>query len=114
MRRGEDRGILEGTRPTAPGQAGGAGADPVRRTYRPLPPASYETEAAASTRAPGISGAGPDIATSMAAREPPWPEAVPVDTSGALESAVTRAPAAVRPWGCGQAPVFRRRCREPG
>ncbi|MGW1983216.1 bifunctional aminoglycoside phosphotransferase/ATP-binding protein [Streptomyces collinus] len=66
-----------------------------------------------STRAPGISDAGPDIATAMAAREPPWPEAVPVDTSGALESAVTRALAAVRPWGSGQAPVLRRPYMEP-
>ncbi|WP_079173597.1 AAA family ATPase [Streptomyces monashensis] len=66
-----------------------------------------------STRAPGISDAGPDIATAMAAKEPPWPEAVPVDTSGALESAVARALAAVRPWGSGQAPVFRRPYMEP-
>ncbi|WP_317447742.1 AAA family ATPase [Streptomyces collinus] len=66
-----------------------------------------------STRAPGISDAGPDVATAMAAREPPWPEAVPVDTSGTLESAVTRALAVVRPWGSGQAPVFRRPYMEP-
>jgi predicted kinase len=66
-----------------------------------------------STRAPGISDAGLDIATAMAAREPPWPEAVPVDTSGALESAVTQALAAVRPWGSGQAPVLRRPYMEP-
>ncbi|MEU0005594.1 AAA family ATPase [Streptomyces sp. NPDC006314] len=66
-----------------------------------------------STRASGVSDAGPDIATAMAAREPPWPEAVPVDTSGALESAVARALTAVRPWGTGQAPVFRRPYMEP-
>lgn len=66
-----------------------------------------------STRGPGISDAGPDIATAMAAEEPPWPEAVPVDTSGPLESAVTQALAAVRPWGSGQAPVFRRPYSEP-
>ncbi|MES4891608.1 AAA family ATPase [Streptomyces sp. NPDC096012] len=62
------------------------------------------------TRAPGASDAGPEIAEAMAAKEPPWPEAVPVDTTGALESAVSRALTAVRPWGTGQAPVFRRPC----
>ncbi|WOP39306.1 AAA family ATPase [Streptomyces sp. Li-HN-5-13] len=67
-----------------------------------------------SRRAPGASDAGPDIAIAMAAREPPWPEAVPVDTSGALESAVARALTAVHPWGTGQAPVFRRHCPDPG
>lgn len=66
------------------------------------------------TRAPGPSDAGSDIAAAMAAREPPWPGAVPIDTSGALESAVTRALTAVRPWGTGQAPVFRRPYMEPG
>ncbi|MEU9135330.1 AAA family ATPase [Streptomyces sp. NPDC048404] len=66
-----------------------------------------------STRTAGVSDAGPDIATVLAAAEPPWPEAVPVDTSGALESAVARAVAAVRPWGTGQAPVFRRPYMEP-
>ncbi|MGJ5749451.1 AAA family ATPase [Streptomyces puniciscabiei] len=65
------------------------------------------------TRAPGPSDAGPEIVSAMAAREPPWPEAVPVDTSGALESAVAQALAAVRPWGTGQAPVFRRPYRGP-
>lgn len=66
-----------------------------------------------TTRAPGASDAGLDIATTMAAREHPWPEAVTVDTSGTLDSAVTRALAAVRPWGTGQAPVFRRPYMEP-
>ncbi|MDN0199138.1 bifunctional aminoglycoside phosphotransferase/ATP-binding protein [Streptomyces sp. S.PNR 29] len=66
-----------------------------------------------STRAPGPSDAGPAVAAAMAAREPPWPESVAVDTSGPLESAVARALAAVRPWGTGQAPVFRRPYREP-
>ncbi|MFE1191225.1 AAA family ATPase [Streptomyces olivaceoviridis] len=65
------------------------------------------------TRAPGASDAGPETAGAMAVREPPWPEAVPVDTSGALEGAVSRALAAVRPWGTGQAPVFRRPCMLP-
>ncbi|MCD9876356.1 bifunctional aminoglycoside phosphotransferase/ATP-binding protein [Streptomyces guryensis] len=64
-------------------------------------------------RAPGPSDAGLDIATAMAARESPWPEAVAVDTSGPLESAVAQALAAVRPWGTGQAPVFRRPYMEP-
>jgi aminoglycoside phosphotransferase family enzyme/predicted kinase len=65
------------------------------------------------TRAPGASDADLGIATAMAAREQPWPEAVAVDTSGPLESAVARALAAVRPWGTGQAPVFRRPYMEP-
>ncbi|MFF3612026.1 AAA family ATPase [Streptomyces sp. NPDC002580] len=66
-----------------------------------------------STRAPGASDADLSVARSMAAGESPWPEAVPVDTSGALESAVARAMTAVRPWGSGQAPVFRRPYMEP-
>ncbi|MGW0771133.1 bifunctional aminoglycoside phosphotransferase/ATP-binding protein [Streptomyces sp. NPDC002676] len=66
-----------------------------------------------STRAPGASDAGPEIAAAMAATEPPWPDAVAVDTSGSLESAVAQALAAVRPWGVGQAPVFRRPYMEP-
>ncbi len=66
-----------------------------------------------TTRAPGASDADLDIATTMAAREQPWPEAVAVDTSGTLESAVAQALAATRPWGTGQAPVFRRPYMEP-
>ncbi|WP_242432719.1 AAA family ATPase [Streptomyces sp. Root1310] len=67
-----------------------------------------------NTRVPGgPSDADLDIAAAMAAREPSWPEAVAVDTSGPLESAVARALAAVRPWGTGQAPVFRRPYMEP-
>ncbi|MFF7795670.1 AAA family ATPase [Streptomyces sp. NPDC007991] len=66
-----------------------------------------------STRTPGTSDAGLDVAAAMAATEPPWPEAVAVDTSGPLESAVAQALAAVRPWGTGQAPVFRRPYMEP-
>ncbi|MET7682335.1 AAA family ATPase [Streptomyces sp. NPDC005423] len=66
-----------------------------------------------SSRASGPSDADLDIATTMAAREPAWPEAVAVDTSGPLESAVARSLAAVRPWGTGQAPVFRRPYMEP-
>jgi len=67
-----------------------------------------------STRAPGPSDADLDVAAAMAAREPAWPEAVTVDTSRPLEHAVSRALATVRPWGTGQAPVFRRPCMEPG
>ncbi|MEU3341181.1 AAA family ATPase [Streptomyces sp. NPDC006668] len=66
-----------------------------------------------STRAPGPSDADLDVAAAMAAREPAWPEAVTVDTSGPLEHAVSRALATVRPWGTGQAPVFRRPYMEP-
>ncbi|WP_340384027.1 AAA family ATPase [Streptomyces sp. SS7] len=66
-----------------------------------------------STRAPGMSDAGIEVAAAMAATEPPWPEAVAVDTGGPLESAVAHALAAVRPWGPGQAPVFRRPYMEP-
>jgi predicted kinase len=64
-------------------------------------------------RGPGTSDAGLDIATAMAVREPSWTEAVVVDTSGPLESAVARALAAVRPWGTSLAPVFRRPYMEP-
>ncbi|MET9394836.1 AAA family ATPase [Streptomyces sp. NPDC006624] len=65
-----------------------------------------------TARAPGPSDAGPGIAAAMAGAERPWPEAVAVDTSGTLESAVARALAAVRPEGTGPAPVFRRVERE--
>jgi hypothetical protein len=44
----------------------------------------------------------------MAAEEPPWPEAVAVDTGGPLEAAVVQALAAVHPWRTAPAPVFRR------
>lgn len=66
-----------------------------------------------STRSPGPSDADLGVADALAAREPPWPDAVVVDTSGPLESAVSRALAAVRPWGTDQAPVFRRPSAEP-
>ncbi|MGW3354364.1 bifunctional aminoglycoside phosphotransferase/ATP-binding protein [Streptomyces bungoensis] len=71
------------------------------------------SEARLGTRGPGISDAGPAVADAMAAAEPPWPEAVAVDTSGPLRSAVDRALAAVRPWGTGQAPVLRRPGGQP-
>ena len=82
----------------------------IDRTYTAL---LDRAAARLSTRAAGVSDADRDIATAMAAGEPPWREAVPIDTSGALESAVARAMAAVRPWGTGQAPVFRRPYMEP-
>ncbi|MEU8717445.1 AAA family ATPase [Streptomyces sp. NPDC048663] len=66
-----------------------------------------------AARGPGPSDAGPDIAAAMEATEPPWPEAVAVDTSGHLESAVAKALSAVRPCGTGTAPVFRRPYMEP-
>jgi aminoglycoside phosphotransferase family enzyme/predicted kinase len=64
-------------------------------------------------RASGPSDADLGIATVMAAREAAWPEAVALDTTGPLESVIARAVAAVRPWGTGQAPVFRRPYMEP-
>lgn len=66
-----------------------------------------------TTRAPGASDADIDVAATMAATEPPWPEAVVIDTSGPLEAAVVRALAAVRPYATSQAPVFRRPYMEP-
>ncbi|GAA3784818.1 bifunctional aminoglycoside phosphotransferase/ATP-binding protein [Streptomyces chiangmaiensis] len=66
-----------------------------------------------NNRATGASDADLDVATAMAAKEAPWPEAVTIDTSGPLESAVVQALAAVRPWGTGQAPVFRRPYMKP-
>ncbi|WTB36554.1 AAA family ATPase [Streptomyces sp. NBC_00827] len=65
------------------------------------------------TRAPGASDADLDVAAAMAAAEPPWTEAVTVDTSGPLEAAVVQALTAVRPYGAGLAPVFRRPYMEP-
>lgn len=66
-----------------------------------------------SNRAPGASDADRGVAAAMAAAEPPWTEAVTVDTGGALEAAVVQAMAVVRPYGTGQAPVFRRSHMEP-
>ncbi|MER7468652.1 AAA family ATPase [Streptomyces sp. NPDC097981] len=66
-----------------------------------------------STRISGASDADLAVARAMAAKEPPWAEAITIDTSGSLESAVVQALAAVRPWGTGQAPVFRRPYMEP-
>ncbi|WP_318216984.1 AAA family ATPase [Streptomyces sp. SCL15-6] len=66
-----------------------------------------------STRAPGASDADVGVADAMAAREQPWSEAVAVDTSGPLGSAVAQALAAVRPWGPDEAKAFRRPYMEP-
>ncbi|MFE9256982.1 AAA family ATPase [Streptomyces sp. NPDC006879] len=66
------------------------------------------TVARLRARAAGASDADVEVARAMAEREAAWPEAVRVDTSGSLESAVTRALTAIRPHGAGQAPVFRR------
>ncbi|MER5435237.1 AAA family ATPase [Streptomyces sp. NPDC002588] len=71
------------------------------------------TAARLRARSAGPSDADLGIATAMAARESAWPEAVGVDTSGPLESAVGRALAAVRPWDGGRTPVFRRPYMEP-
>jgi aminoglycoside phosphotransferase family enzyme/predicted kinase len=66
-----------------------------------------------TTRTPGASDADLDVATAIAAREQPWPQAVVVDTSGPLERAVVQALAAVQPYGNAQAPVFRRPYMKP-
>lgn len=66
-----------------------------------------------STRTPGVSDAGLDVAAAIAAKEPPWNEAVTVDTSGLLDAAVVWALTAVRPYGTGQSRVLRRTYREP-
>jgi aminoglycoside phosphotransferase family enzyme/predicted kinase len=66
-----------------------------------------------ANRPRGTSDAGPEVAAVMEAREPPWTEAVSVDTGGPLQAAVDRALAAVRPYGTGRAPAFRRPYMEP-
>lgn len=71
------------------------------------------TAARLRARSSGPSDAGLDIAAAIADREPAWPDAVALDTGGPLESAVARALTVVRPWGTGQAPVFRRPYMEP-
>ncbi|MFF7640921.1 AAA family ATPase [Streptomyces canus] len=71
------------------------------------------TAARLATRAPGASDADRHVAATMAATEPPWPEAVRIDTSGSLQAAVAQALAAVRPHADSQAPVFRRPYMEP-
>ncbi|MFI8438254.1 AAA family ATPase [Streptomyces sp. NPDC079020] len=66
------------------------------------------------TRAPGASDASLDVASAMAEEEPPWTEAVTVDSSGSLEAAVAQALRAVHPPASGRAPVYRRPYMEPG
>ncbi|MFJ8849733.1 AAA family ATPase [Streptomyces sp. NPDC102437] len=63
-------------------------------------------------RAAGPSDADLDVALAMAEREPPWAEAVTINTSGPLEAAVSQALAAVRPHDTGPL-VFRRPYMEP-
>jgi hypothetical protein len=60
-----------------------------------------------------VSDADPGVAAAMAAAEPPWDDAVAIDTDGPLEAAVAQALTAVRPYGNRQAPVFRRPYMEP-
>ncbi|GAA2436482.1 AAA family ATPase [Streptomyces macrosporus] len=64
-------------------------------------------------RAPGASDADAEVAAAMAARETPWPEAVPVDTGVPLGVSLDRALAVVRPHDAGRAPLFRRPYMEP-
>ncbi|MGW2509765.1 bifunctional aminoglycoside phosphotransferase/ATP-binding protein [Streptomyces scopuliridis] len=64
-------------------------------------------------RPAGPSDAGPAVAEAMAAAADPWPEAVTVDTSGALESAVGRAVRVVRPDGSERTRILRRPYMEP-
>ncbi|MFE7565602.1 AAA family ATPase [Streptomyces sp. NPDC057539] len=59
-------------------------------------------------RPPGPSDAGPPVAEAMAAVADPWPEAVTVDTSRMLETAVEHAVAVVRPDGGERTRLFRR------
>jgi uncharacterized protein len=60
----------------------------------------------------GTRGAGSST-TAPASWVRRWPQAVPVDTSGPLRSAVSQALAVLRPHGTAQAPVFRRPYMEP-
>ncbi|MFI6985943.1 AAA family ATPase [Embleya sp. NPDC050154] len=77
--------------------------------------APNEVSAARLTaRAAGASDADLDVATAMAAIEPPWTEAVGIDTGGSLETAVAQALAAVRPHSPDdRASTFRRSHMEP-
>ncbi|WP_377274533.1 AAA family ATPase [Peterkaempfera sp. SMS 1(5)a] len=67
------------------------------------------------TRDDTLSDADSAVADALAvrARSEPWSEATVVDTSGTLERAASRAVAAVRPYGVGQAAPFRRSYLEP-
>ncbi|MFC0037180.1 AAA family ATPase [Actinomadura rayongensis] len=51
------------------------------------------------TRPRGASDADPTVAAALTAHADPWPEATPIDTSGALATTLARALAAVRPAG---------------
>ncbi|MFI7296605.1 AAA family ATPase [Streptomyces sp. NPDC050121] len=74
---------------------------------------SEMTAARLATRAPGVSDADRDVATAMAVTEPPWPDAVGIDTSGSFQAAVAQALEAIRPHADSQAPIFRRPYMEP-
>ncbi|WP_328404329.1 AAA family ATPase [Streptomyces sp. NBC_00390] len=64
-------------------------------------------------RAPGPSDADSDVLAAMAARTEPWPEAVIIDTSGALGAATERAMAVLHPDDIERTGVFRRPYMEP-
>ncbi len=64
-------------------------------------------------RTGGPSDADREVAAALARRQQAWPEAAVINTSGPLQDAVERAVAVVRPYGTGQAPVFRRPAMEP-
>jgi aminoglycoside phosphotransferase family enzyme/predicted kinase len=51
------------------------------------------------TRARGVSDADPAIAARMAETAAPWPDAVPIDTSGSVEESAELALRAIRPSG---------------
>ncbi|WP_086823931.1 bifunctional aminoglycoside phosphotransferase/ATP-binding protein [Streptomyces sp. NRRL B-24572] len=70
------------------------------------------TAARLERRTAGPSDADLDVALAIADREPPWAEAVAIDTGGSLEAAVSQALAAVRPHDTGPL-VFRRPYMEP-
>lgn len=70
------------------------------------------TRARLAGRAAGVSDADLGVALAMAEREAVWAEALPVDTDGPLERAVTVALAAMRPHGAGSL-LFRPPYMEP-
>ncbi|MER5202154.1 AAA family ATPase [Streptomyces sp. NPDC002825] len=89
--------------------AEGAGADLVA-LHCQVP--DETTAARLADRTAGASDADLDVATAVAEREPPWEEAVTIDTSGSLEAAVSQALTAIRPHDTGPL-VFRRPYMEP-
>ncbi|MFC7384423.1 bifunctional aminoglycoside phosphotransferase/ATP-binding protein [Sphaerisporangium rhizosphaerae] len=65
-------------------------------------------------RTAGVSDAGQAVSEAMAARTPPWPGAVEIDTGGAVEDALDQALGALRPPCAPAAPRFPRPRLEPG